>query len=75
MKIYKVISDIENTYQPNSVITSNKLINDFLNTCNETEDADLIGWLYTLKENNANKSIEEAITFITDAWNIKLEEI
>lgn len=75
MKIYKVISDIENTYQPNSVITSNKLINDFLNTCNETEDADLIGWLYTLKENNANKSIEEAITFITDAWNIQLEEI
>ena len=75
MKIYKVISDIENTYQPNSVITSNKLINDFLNTCNETEDADLIGWLYTLKENNANNSIEEAITFITDAWNIQLEEI
>lgn len=75
MKIYKVISDIENTYQPNSVITSNKLINDFLNTCNETEDADLIGWLYTLKENNTNNSIEEAITFITDAWNIKLEEI
>ena len=75
MKIYKVISDIENTYQPNSVITSNKLINDFLNTCNETEDADLIGWLYTLKENNTNNAIEEAITFITDAWNIQLEEI
>ena len=50
MKIYKVISDIENIYQPNSIITSKK-------------------------ENNANKSIEEAITFITDAWNIQLEEI
>lgn len=75
MKIYKVISDIENIYQPNSIITSDKLINDFLNTCNETEDADLIGWLYTLKENNTNNSITQAIEFITDAWNIQLEEI
>ena len=75
MKTYKVISDIENIYQPNTIITSDTLINDFLNTCNETEDADLIGWLYTLKESNTDNSIAEAMAFITDAWDIQLEEI
>lgn len=75
MKTYKVISDIENVYQPNSVITSDKLINEFLECCNETEDADLLGWIYTLKETNTDNSITQAIEFITDAWNIQLEEI
>jgi len=74
MKTYKVISDIENIYQPNTIITSDTLINDFLNTCNETEDADLIGWLYTLKETDTDNSIAQAIAFITDAWDIQLED-
>lgn len=75
MKTYKVISDIENIYQPYSIITSDKLINDYLECCNETEDADLIGWLYTLKETNTDNSIAQAMAFITDAWNIQLQEI
>lgn len=75
MKTYKVIYDKLNTYQPNSVITSDTLINDYLDTCRETEDADLIGWLHTLKETNTDNSIARAIAFITDAWDIQLEEI
>lgn len=75
MKTYKIISDSENIYLPNTIITSDTLINDFIDTCNETEDADLIGWLYTLKEGNTDNSITQAISFIADAWNIQLEEI
>lgn len=75
MKTYKIIADIENIYKPNSIITSDTIINDFLVCCNQTEDADLIGWIYTLKETNTDNSITQAITFITDTWNIQLEEI
>lgn len=75
MKTYKIIADIENIYKPNSIITSDTLINDFLVCCNQTEDADLIGWIYTLKETNTDNSITQAITFIADTWNIQLEEI
>ena len=75
MKKYKVIADIENVYQPNTIITSDTIINDYLACCNKTEDADLIGWIYTLKETNTDNSISQAITFITDEWDIKLEEI
>lgn len=75
MKKYKVIADIENVYQPNTIIISDTIINDYLERCNQTEDADLIGWLYTLKETNTDNSISQAITFITDEWDIKLEEI
>lgn len=75
MKTYKVISDSENVYQPNTIISSDTLINDYLVCCNETENADLIEWLYTLKENNTDNSITQAISFIADAWDIHLEEI
>ena len=75
MKTYKIISDSENVYQPNTIITSDTLINDFIDTCNERENADLIEWLYTLKESNTDNSITQAISFIADAWNIHLEEI
>lgn len=75
MKTYKIISDILNIYQPNTIITSNILINDYLKRCNDKEDADLIGWLHTLKEANTDNSIAQAMAFITDAWNIQLEEI
>ena len=75
MKKYKVIADKENVYKPNTIITSNTIINNYLTCCNKTEDADLIGWIYTLKETNTDNSISQAITFITDEWDIKLEEI
>lgn len=75
MKTYKVIADIENVYLPNTLITSDTLINDYLVCCNQKEDADLIGWLHTLKEANTDNSIAQAIAFIADAWDIQLEEI
>ncbi len=75
MKTYKIIVDSENVYLPNTIITSDTIINDFLVCCNQTEDADLLGWLYTLKETNTDDSITMAITFIADTWNIQLEEI
>lgn len=75
MKTYKVIADIENVYLPNTLITSDTLINDYLVCCNQKEDADLIGWLHTLKEANTDNSIAQAVTFIADAWDIQLEEI
>lgn len=75
MKTYKVISDSGEVYQPNSIITSDTLINDYIDVSNETEDADLIGWLYTLKQTDTDNSIAQAIAFITDAWDIQLEEI
>lgn len=50
-------------------------INDYIDVSNETEDADLIGWLYTLKQTDTDNSIAQAIAFITDAWDIQLEEI
>lgn len=75
MKTYKIIADSKNVYLPNTIITSDTLINDFLACCNQTEDADLLGWLYTLKETNTDNDITMAITFIADTWNIQLEEI
>lgn len=75
MKTYKVISDSGEVYQPNSIITSDTLINDYIDVSNQTEDADLIGWLYTLKQTDTDNSIAQAIAFITDAWDIQLEEI
>lgn len=75
MKTYKIIADSKNVYLPNTIITSDTIINDFLVCCNQTEDADLLGWLYTLKETNTDNSISQAITFIADTWNIQLEEI
>lgn len=75
MKTYKIIADSENVYLPNTIITSDELINDYLDCCNQKEDADLIGWLHTLKEANTDNSIAQAIAFIADAWDIHLEEI
>ena len=75
MKTYKIIADSENVYLPNTIITSDTIINDFLVCCNQTEDADLIGWLNNLKQTNTEESITIAITFIADTWNIQLEEI
>jgi hypothetical protein len=75
MKTYKVIADIENVYLPNTIITSDTLINDYLRQCKGIEDADLIGWLHTLKEANTDNSIAQAVAFIADAWDIQLEEI
>ena len=57
MKTYKVIADSENVYLPNTLITSDTLINDYLVCCNQKEDADLIGWLQTLIKNDRQDKI------------------
>lgn len=75
MKIYKVIEDKGEVYSPNQIITSDELIDDYLDICNDKEDADLLGWIMALKQKDTDKAIDEAISFITDAWNITLEEI
>lgn len=71
-KTYKVIRDSENVYEKGSLITANDIIEKYITHCNDVEDADLIGWIYTLKETNKQ---EEAVTFITDTWQMDLEEI
>lgn len=75
MKNYKIVHDVENVYADGTIISSDNLIEDYLDVCNSTEDADLIGWLYTLKQRNTEKSIRQAVDFIADMWGIKIEEI
>lgn len=75
MKTYKVIEDNGMIYKPNQIITADEFIEDYLNITNEKEDAELIGWITTLQKKNTDNSIRQAVQFITDAWEIKLQEI
>lgn len=75
MKLYKVISDSGNVYQPNTIITSDKLIDDFLKMCYNTEDAEFLGWLNTLKEYDTDDSVSQAIEVICDAWDMQLDDL
>ena len=70
-KNYKCVYDVEGRYT-DKVIDSNTLIDDYLEICNEIEDADLIGWLVRLKETNKQ---EEAVDFICGVWDLLLEEM
>lgn len=74
MKKYKIVHDGENVYSDGTIISSDNLIEDYLDVCNSTEDADLIGRLYTLKQRNTEQSIRQAADFIADMWNIEIEE-
>ena len=65
------------TYDPSDIYTdkivnANTLIEDYIDTCNEVEDADTIGWLYTTIEDNEQ---EKAIEFIANGWGLELTEI
>ena len=75
MRLYKVVSDSSRGYQPNTIITSDKLIDDFLNKCYNTEDAEFLGWLNTLKEYDTNDSVSQAIEVICDAWDMQLDDL
>lgn len=75
MKLYKVISDSSRVYQPNTIITSDKLIDDFLNKCYNTEDTEFLGWLNTLKEYDTDDSVSQAIEVICDAWDMQLDDL
>lgn len=75
MKLYKVISDSSRWYQPNTIITSDKLIDDFLKMCYKTEDAEFLGWLNTLKEYDTDDSVSQAIEVICDAWDMQLDDL
>jgi glycine cleavage system H lipoate-binding protein len=70
-KNYKCVYDVEGIYT-DKVIDSNTLIDDYLEVCNEVEDADLIGWITRLKETDRQ---EEAIEFICGVWDLRLEEL
>jgi len=68
-RTYKVKYDSGDIYT-NKIVTSNQLINDFLEVSNEFEDADLIGWLQTLIKNDRQ---DEGVDFICNAWDLILE--
>lgn len=65
---YKVLGDSENIYEEGTIIFDEDLINDFLDCCNQTEDADYIGWLMNLPK-------DEAVEEICSAWGIRLQKI
>lgn len=75
MKTYKVIEDKGEVYKKNQIITSDELIEDYLDVRNDKEDADLLGRIITLKTKDTGNSIDTAVQFITDAWGLTLEEI
>ena len=67
---FKVVYDANNTLK-SEIITSNELINLFLQTANDNEDAELIGWITTLLQTDKQ---EDAVEFVSDLWDIELEE-
>ena len=69
-RTFKVVYDANNTLK-SEIITSNELINLFLQTANDNEDAELIGWITTLLQTDKQ---EEAVEFVSDLWDIELEE-
>lgn len=69
---YKVISDEGQVYEPDSIITSTGLVEDYIACLNEIEDKELIEYLNHLIENNYHAT---AVKFIQEMWNIQLEEI
>lgn len=63
---YKVISDTGCVYNSGDIVNVISIARDFLESCNEREDADLIGYVYSELYHNRG---EELITFICEAWN------
>lgn len=64
--VYKVVSDSGYVYNEGDYITTTLLARDFLEGCNEKEDADLMGHVYSLLYNNKG---EELVKFICEAWD------
>ena len=76
VKTYKILNN--NVYvsnNPQNIVTSDELIDEFLSGMDENEDADLIGWMLTNKKKGTSLSIDESITFISSAWELDIEEI
>jgi len=71
-RTYKVIYDDGGFYGIDTIITSNELIDNYVMTCSDYEDADLIGWLISLRNDNQQ---DVAVNFIEGAWLIKLQPI
>ena len=71
-KKYQIINDPENVYQNGAILTANELISDYIDTLNNIEDADLIGWLYSLMEVGKQ---EIAVDFIKKEWDINLQTV
>lgn len=68
MAKYKVLSSKENIYQKGEIIEDDTLINRFVETCNEVEDADFIGYILTTDK-------KEALELICNLWNINLQKL
>lgn len=65
---YRVKSSPANMYAQGSLITSEDLINDYVASLRETEDADHIGYITTTDPS-------EAVAYICDAWGIELTTV
>lgn len=76
VKAYKILNN--NVYvsgNPQNIVTSDELIDEFLSGMDENEDADLIGWMLTNKKKGTSHSIDECISFISSAWELDIKEI
>lgn len=63
---YMVVSDSGYVYNDGDIINTISLARDFLEGCNEKEDADLMGYVYSSLYNNNG---EELVKFICEAWD------
>lgn len=71
MAKYKIIHDSEDIYHKGEIYDGKELISKFIEyieTCNEMEDADFIGYIHTIDE-------DEAIGQICDFWDMQMEKI
>lgn len=68
MAKYKIIYDREDIYHKGEIYDGKELISQFVETCNEIEDADFIGYIQTIDE-------DEAISQICDLWDMQMEKI
>jgi hypothetical protein len=70
---YEVINDSGYVYNYGDIINTISLARDFLEGCNEKEDADLMGYVYSSLYNNKG---EELVKFICEAWDgLELKKI
>ncbi len=67
MAKYKITYDKDGVFHKNEIYDGKTFIDHFIETCNEMEDADFLGYLQTTDE-------DDAINQICDFLNIKMEK-
>lgn len=69
---YMILSDSSFVYEKNSIISADRLIDDYIDCCcNNRETLGTIEWLNKLKE---NRQYDIAMDFISDAWGLEVEK-